>query len=237
MEVSLYQAAAAMNATERWQDLIAGNLASASTPGARKQEISFSAVQAGLAAQIRNGQARYVIPTAIADDRIFNRANCIRPGNPWIWRSKGPGFHRANWPTGRQPTRATANFKSTSRANSSTTGARWCMGDNGPLQLKPGISRSHHHFRHRGCQPGAAKKGKLQITEFNKPGLLTPLGGGMFRADDADLASNVQHEHECAAGFHGRRQISRRPPKWPALSPPCGCLNPTRKCSRCKATA
>src|ERR1035438_341489 len=50
MEVSLYSAAAAMNATERWQDLVADNLSSASVPGARQQEISFSAVQAGVAA-------------------------------------------------------------------------------------------------------------------------------------------------------------------------------------------
>jgi len=41
MDVSLYQAAAAMSATARWQDMIAENLSAASVPGARKQEMSF----------------------------------------------------------------------------------------------------------------------------------------------------------------------------------------------------
>ena len=47
MNVSLYQAAAAMNAQARWQELIAENLAASSVPGYRKQEVSFSSVAAG----------------------------------------------------------------------------------------------------------------------------------------------------------------------------------------------
>src|SRR5271166_542660 len=48
MNVSMYQAAAALNANSRWQEVIAENLASSSIPGFRKQEISQAAVQAGL---------------------------------------------------------------------------------------------------------------------------------------------------------------------------------------------
>ena len=47
MNVSLYQAASALQAMDRWQETIAENLASASVPGFKKQEVSFEAVQAG----------------------------------------------------------------------------------------------------------------------------------------------------------------------------------------------
>ena len=46
MNVSLFQAAAAMNANSRWQEVIAENLASSSVPGFKKQELSLAAVQA-----------------------------------------------------------------------------------------------------------------------------------------------------------------------------------------------
>src|SRR5580658_7613487 len=48
MNVSLYQAAAALTANSRWQDVISGNLASSSIPGFKKQELSLAAVRAGL---------------------------------------------------------------------------------------------------------------------------------------------------------------------------------------------
>src|ERR1700744_5695841 len=48
MNVSLYQAAAALNANSRWQDVISENLASSSVPGFRKKELALEATQAGL---------------------------------------------------------------------------------------------------------------------------------------------------------------------------------------------
>ena len=48
MNVSLYQAASALNANARWQEVISENMASASIPGFKKQELSFEAVRAGM---------------------------------------------------------------------------------------------------------------------------------------------------------------------------------------------
>ena len=48
MNVSLYQAASALNAMDRWQETIAENLASSPVSGFKKQDFSFAAVQAGL---------------------------------------------------------------------------------------------------------------------------------------------------------------------------------------------
>ena len=71
MNVSLYQATAALNADTPWQDVIAENLADSSIPGARKQEISFSAipgVKAPRIASLNGGNC--VMPSA----SLFRRA-------------------------------------------------------------------------------------------------------------------------------------------------------------------
>jgi len=47
MNVSLYQAAAAMDASSRWQEAVSENLAEVSRPGFKKHEISFSSIVAG----------------------------------------------------------------------------------------------------------------------------------------------------------------------------------------------
>jgi hypothetical protein len=65
MNVSQYQATAALNADTRWQEVIAENPVGSLIPGARKQEICFSAVPAGKAPRIAslNG-GNYVMPSA-----------------------------------------------------------------------------------------------------------------------------------------------------------------------------
>ncbi|OUV40905.1 MAG: hypothetical protein CBC62_04265, partial [Opitutia bacterium TMED102] len=47
VNVTLYQAAAAMDASARWQEAVAENLAEVSRPGFKKHDITFSAMMAG----------------------------------------------------------------------------------------------------------------------------------------------------------------------------------------------
>ena len=47
MNVSLYQAAAAMDASARWQEAVSENLAEVSRPGFKKHDVTFSALVAG----------------------------------------------------------------------------------------------------------------------------------------------------------------------------------------------
>ena len=48
VNVSLFSAAAALDANSRWQEVIADNLASSSVPGYKQQQLSQAAVQSGL---------------------------------------------------------------------------------------------------------------------------------------------------------------------------------------------
>src|SRR5215831_11899421 len=99
MNVSLYQAAAAMNAQARWQELITGNLAASSVPGFRKQDISFSAVEAGLDPSARLGASRYVIPSAHSTINL-SPGELRATGNPMDFALEGPGFLEVQLPNG-----------------------------------------------------------------------------------------------------------------------------------------
>src|SRR5208283_1961840 len=48
VNVSLFQAASALEANSRWQEVIANNLASSSVPGYKAEQLSQDAVRAGL---------------------------------------------------------------------------------------------------------------------------------------------------------------------------------------------
>jgi flagellar hook protein FlgE len=63
VNVSLYQAASALTANARWQEVVSENLASASVPGFKKQELSFSAVEAGLL-PAQAGASKVAMPRA-----------------------------------------------------------------------------------------------------------------------------------------------------------------------------
>jgi hypothetical protein len=82
MNVSVYQAAAAMNANARWQDMVSENLASSSIPGARGRDISFSSVQAG---------SQFVIPAANTAIN-FQPGELRSTGNPLDFALEGGGL-------------------------------------------------------------------------------------------------------------------------------------------------
>src|SRR3954469_7447403 len=106
MEVSLYSAASAMNATERWQDMIADNLSTASVPGARQREAVFSAISAGPGV----GGQGYVIPSVNA--AVNFQPGELRPtGNNMDFAVEGPGFIAVQMPDGSKGYTRDGEFK------------------------------------------------------------------------------------------------------------------------------
>src|SRR5580692_12677157 len=103
MNVSMYQAAAAMNANSRWQEVIAENLASSSVPGFRKQELSLEAVQAGLmpATQLTNSKSptTFTIPKATTTTS-FQPGDMQYTGDKNNLGIEGKGFFQVQLPNG-----------------------------------------------------------------------------------------------------------------------------------------
>jgi len=177
MNVSLYQAAAAMNATARWQDMVSENLAASSIPGARSRDITFSSVPAG---------SQFVIPAATSTTNFTPGA--LRPtGNPLDFALEGPGFFEIQLPNGDHAYTRDGEFHLNAQGQLVTKQGYTVLGDGGPLQFDPSNTHALTISATGEVSQGGDVKGKLKLAEFNQPQLLTALGSGLFRADNPNL--------------------------------------------------
>jgi len=183
MEVSLYSAAAAMNATERWQDLVADNLSSASIPGARQQEISFSAVQAGLAPTAPgSAQSAFVMPFAGATTN-FSQGELKATGNNMDFALEGPGFFSVRMPDGSTAYTRDGEFKLNGQGQLTTKQGYPLIGDTGSLTFDPNNPAPINISATGDVSQGADIKGKISVTEFGNMKAVTMGSGGYFQAD------------------------------------------------------
>jgi flagellar basal body rod protein FlgG len=184
MDVSLYQAAAAMNATAHWQDLIAENLANAAVPGSRKQEISFSDVQAGLGSNFSGAaQSNYYIPSANTVTN-FRTGELCSTGNAMDFALEGPGFFTVKLPNGQSAYTRNGEFKLNAQGQLVNKEGYAVLGSNGPLQFNPNSSDAITVSATGDVSQGSETKGKLQIAEFQHPEKLMPVGTTDFQSDE-----------------------------------------------------
>lgn len=183
MDVSLYSAAAAMNATERWQDMVADNLSTASIPGARQQEISFTAVQAGVSSD-NSGSASsaFVIPFA-GSSTNFSQGELKTTGNNMDLALEGPGFFSVQMPDGSTGYTRDGEFKLNSQGNLTTKQGYQVMGSGGALTFDPNNKAPIDISAEGEVSQGADIKGTMAVMEFKNPKGVTAAGGGYFKAD------------------------------------------------------
>jgi flagellar basal body rod protein FlgG len=185
MDVSLYSAAAAMNATERWQDLVADNLSSASVPGARQQEISFSAVQAGLASSTPGAAgSSFVIPFA-GSTINFSQGELKQTGGNLDLALEGPGFFAVQMPDGSKAYTRDGEFRLNAQGQLTSKQGYPVVSDGGALTFDPNNSAPINISPEGEVSQGADTKGKISVTEFGNLKALTMGNGGFFRADSA----------------------------------------------------
>src|SRR5262245_5382538 len=166
MNISLYQAASALHAMDRWQETIAENLASSSVPGFKKQDFSFAAVQAGLHAAPATGASRAVLMSA------GQSATNFRPGEFRVTHGltdvaiDGRAFFEVQLPNGTTAYTRDGEFHVDSQGQLVTKEGYQVLGDGGPIALdlnnhtEPSISATGE------VSQGADLKGRLRLTEF-----------------------------------------------------------------------
>lgn len=179
MNVSLYQAAAAMNASARWQDIISENLAAATVPGFKKQDVAFSAVAAAQA-----GNA--LMPTAnVATNFVQGQ---VRPtGVATDVAIEGDAFFEVQLPSGETAYTRDGEFHVNAQGQLVTKQGYAVLSDSGPIQLDLNNPAPISISADGTVSQGADTKGKLKLTAFNDPRLLTPAGTGHFIATDINL--------------------------------------------------
>jgi flagellar basal-body rod protein FlgG len=177
MNVSLYQAAAALNANSRWQEIISNNLAAGSIPGYKKQEVSFAAVQAGHAA----GSSPIAMPHA-AGATNFRQGDLKATGVNTDVALEGPGFFTIQMLDGSTAYTRDGEFHLNSSGQLVTKQGHLVLGDGGPIQMDIN-NRAPLSIASSGeVSQGTDVKGRLQVVDFTEPQRLTAIGHGYFTA-------------------------------------------------------
>ncbi|HWH69914.1 MAG TPA: flagellar hook-basal body protein, partial [Candidatus Sulfotelmatobacter sp.] len=201
MNVSLYQAAAAMNAHSRWQEAIAENLASSSVPGARKREVSFSTVEAGLAPGAAGlPQNHYLMPGSTT--AINFRQGTLRPTNlPTDLAIEGPGFLEVQLPNGTRAYTRDGELQLSAQGQLVTKQGYPVLGDGGPLQLDSNNPAPISVSPTGEVSQGGEVKGRIRLAEFDQPGLLKAINDGYFLADNPNLQAGAARASQLRQGF------------------------------------
>jgi flagellar basal-body rod protein FlgF len=188
VNVSLYQAASALSANARWQEVISENMASSAIPGFKKQEISFEAVRAGMLSP--NKSAATAQPVALPATRThlnFSAGEVRRTDVNTDFAIEGTGFFEVQLSNGTTAYTRDGEFKANSQGEMVTKQGYLVMGQGGPIQLDRNNSASIHVASDGTVSQGSEVRGKMNVVSFNDPKLLTPVSGGFFVAKDPAL--------------------------------------------------
>ena len=188
MNVSLYQAASALNANSRWQEMIAQNLSASSIPGYKRQDLSFAAIQAGLnSAAVNPANSRFVIPGAVTTTN-FQQGDIKSTGGKTDLAIEGSGFFEVRLAQGTRAYTRDGEFHLNSQGELVTKQGHLDMGQSGPIQLDSTKDAAISVTPGGDVSQGSDTIGKIKVVDFNDPHLLTALGGGYFQAQAPNLS-------------------------------------------------
>ena len=195
MNISLYQAASALNANSRWQEVIAENMAASSVPGYKRQDVSFQAFAAGLVPPVGETTATqgsvWTMPAGVTHTN-FAPGEMRYTGHQTDLGISGAGFFEVQMPNGGLSYTRDGEFQINGNGQLTTKQGYPVMGDGGPIQVDRASVDPITVSADGVVSQGNVIRGTLKIVEFNKPELLSPITGGMFVARDPNLqiASN-----------------------------------------------
>jgi flagellar basal body rod protein FlgG len=200
MNVSLYQAAAGMKATGRWQELIAENLASSSVPGFKRQGLSFSAVQSGLMGPGATDPARRFTLPVSASATDFQPGE-LKPAGPTDLAIEGRGFLEVTLPNGSRAYTRDGELHVSPQGQLVTKQGYPVEGTAGPITLDATNAAPLTVSAGGDVSQGADSKGVLKIVDFHEARRLTSIGGGYFLATDPGLVPAPATQFALRQGF------------------------------------
>ena len=184
VNVSLYQAAAALDASSRWQEAIAENLASSSVPGFKQSQLSQEATQAGLmpAAGLRGAPTYFSLPKS-SQSTNFTPGNSKYTGNGTDVSIDGKGFFEVQLPNGQKALTRDGEFQISSAGQLVTRESYPVLGTDGsPIQLNRENSGAVTISTAGAVSQGSEVRGKVGVMDVDQPRALTQLSGGYFMA-------------------------------------------------------
>jgi flagellar basal-body rod protein FlgF len=189
VNVSLYQAAAALDASSRWQEVIAENLASSSVPGYKQQQLSQAAVQAGMmpALGARNAAQYFSVPqTSVTTN--FSSGEFKVTGNHSDVAIEGKGFFEVQLPNGQTGLTRDGEFQVSSKGLLVTKESFPVLGITGavtgPIQLSRDQSGPLSISSTGLVTQGSQTQGQLKVMDVAQPQWLTKISGVYFVAQN-----------------------------------------------------
>jgi len=189
MNVSLYQAAAGLSATARWQELISENLAASGVPGFKKQELSFDAIQGGLVSQgvAGNNVLSQSLLTSSTASVNFLQGDAKHTGVPTDVAIEGNGFFAVELPAGDTGYTRDGEFHVNAQQQLVNKSGNLVLSDSGPIQFDSNNTDPISISSNGEVSQGTNAKGKLKIVGFNDVQLLTRVSQDCFLAKDPKL--------------------------------------------------
>jgi len=209
MNVGLYQAASALNANARWQEIISENLAASSIPGYKKQELSFAAVQAGLA--MNPARAALPHPATVTN---FQPGEMRQTGVSTDVAIEGRGFIPIQLPDGSTAYTRDGELQINSSGQLITKQGFAVLGDGGPIQLDLNNHTPVSISNTGEVSQGSDLKGTIKLVDFSDPNLLTPLNHGLLAAKNPQLKQIESPDATLRQGFleAAKSRKMRKPP-------------------------
>ena len=195
MNVSLYGAAAALDGNIKWQQMIAENLAAGSTPGFKKNEISFSTVAAGVlgaGSDAVTGQRHSTVLPRPSFATNYQQGSLQGTGTASDIALDGPGFLAVRLPDGNLYYTRDGSFRVNLQGEIRNKDGYELVADGGAAIIVNPRNKDSISVSPAGeIGEGGLIKGKLSLFEFADPSQLKPIGNGYFlpKADAQPVAA------------------------------------------------
>jgi flagellar basal-body rod protein FlgF len=191
-----------MNATARWQEIIAENMATAQVPGYKRQDVKFETIPAGqvpVGSVKGTGSTEYVMPRAVVGTD-FQPAGFRATGVETDLALDGQGFFAVQLPDGNVGYTRDGEFHRTPAGGLVTKEGFAVLGDNGPIQLDANNPRLFISLNGDITQ-GQDQRGKIRVVNFSDPTKLTATGAGYYTNTDPTMKETEMANAVMRQGF------------------------------------
>lgn len=185
MEISFYEASAAMTANAAWYDVLSQNLAAGSTPGFKRQVAAFEQFRMeGGASNPSTTTASYPVLKVGSD---LQQGPIRSTGAKTDVAVDGPGYLVFQLPDRSLALSRDGELHLDAQGNLVGKAGHPLLGADGPIRLNPNGGRDFTITQNGQVSQGDTALGAIRLVEVPAPGDLTPLGGGLFSVQPAAL--------------------------------------------------
>ena len=192
MNVSMYQAAAAMNALQQWQEITSGNLAASSLPGFKRQVAAFGSQEGGVTLghdQMLNAP-KFALPE-IRSALHLAEGQIKHTGVKTDVAIEGEGFFEIQLPSGEYALTRDGEFRFDASGVLVTKGGDAVMGVAGEINMDL-ANRQPVSISYNGeVSQGINMIGQIRVVMPDNPAGLESIGGGVYRSQNAGAVNDV----------------------------------------------